>query len=200
MRCSARTSGRARRDLFLRCCTGWRPRPAVARWQSAAAAGGLGALSNALASAAIASGVQIRTATLVERILVEGHRAAGVVLQSGETFAADAVISNADPKTTFLRLLGTEHLDTGFMRRVATCAPAALPRNCIWRWTGCPRLPACRPQRMRGRLLIAPSLDYLERAFNHSKYGEFSSRRSGNHVPSVNDPALRPRASTCCRR
>ena len=82
-------------------------------------AGGLGALSAALAAAATAAGAQIRTAAPVARILVSADRASGVVLASGEEIAADVVVSSADPKTTFLGLLGSEHLDAGFTRRVA---------------------------------------------------------------------------------
>src|SRR6202789_4103588 len=80
--------------------------------------GGVGAVSDALAKAAVAAGVTIRPGSPVKRILVESDRAAGVELESGERIQAATVVSNADPKTTFLQLLGTAHLDTGFVRRV----------------------------------------------------------------------------------
>ena len=80
--------------------------------------GGMGALCEALAKAAAAAGAIIRTGAPVANILVEGDRACGVTLESGEVIAARSVISNADPKTTFLRLLGPKYLDAGFVRRV----------------------------------------------------------------------------------
>ncbi|HWY94933.1 MAG TPA: NAD(P)/FAD-dependent oxidoreductase, partial [Steroidobacteraceae bacterium] len=80
--------------------------------------GGMGALCNALAMAASAAGATIRTGAPVASITVEGDRASGVVLESGESISAQNVISSADPKTTFLRLLGPRYLDTGFVRRV----------------------------------------------------------------------------------
>ena len=80
--------------------------------------GGMGGLSNALSAAAMAAGADVRTSTAVTRVLVRDDRACGVALQSGAEITAPVVISNADPKTTFLRLLGAEHLDTGFVRKV----------------------------------------------------------------------------------
>jgi len=113
--------------------------------------GGLGALSEALARAATAAGAQIRTAAPVARILVREDRAAGVQLASGEEICATSVVSSADPKATFLKLLGSEHLDAGFARRVAagalagthreTASRARAPAAVSWR---CHRL-AARP-------------------------------------------------------
>ena len=155
--------------------------------------GGLGALSYALAGAAAAAGAEVRTSAAVERILVRNHRVAGVKLSSGESIAAAAVISNVDPKATFLRLLGTEYLDAGFTRRVShlrtrgVAAKLHLALDCLPRFTG------VSLDALSGRLLIAPSLEYLERAFNHSKYGEFSSAPAIEiTVPTVNDPSLAP--------
>jgi len=81
-------------------------------------AGGMGAVGTALAAAARAAGAELRHATPCARIVVRGDRAAGVQLQNGETIEAGMVISSADPRTTFLDLLGAAHLDTGFVRRV----------------------------------------------------------------------------------
>ena len=80
--------------------------------------GGVGAMSEALAKAAVAAGAAIRLGSPVKRILVASDRACGVELESGERIGAGTVVSNADPKTTFLQLLGAAHLDTGFVRRV----------------------------------------------------------------------------------
>ncbi|HUI61488.1 MAG TPA: NAD(P)/FAD-dependent oxidoreductase, partial [Steroidobacteraceae bacterium] len=155
--------------------------------------GGIGALTAALAEAARAAGAEIRTKSAVQSIVVRDYRAAGVVLESGETISADAVISNADPQTTFLRLLGSEHLDAGFVRRVSHLRTRGLSAKLHLALSGLPGFTGVTPEALGGRLLIAPTLDYLERAFNHSKYGEFSSAPALEiTVPTVNDPTLAP--------
>jgi phytoene dehydrogenase-like protein len=155
--------------------------------------GGMGALCNALAKAASAAGAIIRTGAPVASILVEGDRAAGVVLESGETLRAGSVISSADPKTTFLRLLGSRHLDTGFVRRVNHIRSRGLAAKLH---LALDRLPAFRgvsEANLRGRLLIAPSLQHIEHAYNHAKYGEYSAAPVMEiTVPTVNDPMLAP--------
>ena len=155
--------------------------------------GGMGALSDALAKAAIDAGVVIKTNSAVQRILVNDDRAAGVVLQSGESFAAEAVISNADPKTTFLRLLGPEYLDTGFVRRVSHLRAQGLAAKLHLALDRLPEFTGVDANALRGRMLISPSLEYVERAFNHSKYGEYSAAPTLEiTVPSVVDPTLAP--------
>jgi phytoene dehydrogenase-like protein len=155
--------------------------------------GGLGALSYALAGAAVAAGAEVRTNAAVERIIVRDHRAAGVQLASGEMISADNVISNVDPQATFLRLLGAEHLDAGFTRRVSHMRTRGLAAKLHLALEDLPRFNGVPPEALGGRLLIAPSLEYLERAFNHSKYGEFSSAPAIEiTVPTVNDPTLAP--------
>jgi phytoene dehydrogenase-like protein len=130
---------------------------------------------------------------VVERIMVRDDRAAGVVLKSGEQISAANVISNADPKTTFLQLLGGEYLDTGFVRRIAhlrsrgVTAKLHLALDRLPQFTDLPR------SALVGRLLLAPSLDYIERAFNHAKYREFSSAPIIEiTLPTANDASLAP--------
>jgi phytoene dehydrogenase-like protein len=158
-----------------------------------APAGGLGSLAESLAKAAIDAGVVIRTASPVARILVRDDRAAGVLLQSGASFLAPCVVSNADPKTTFLRLLGAEQLDAGFVRRVTHLRARGLAAKLHLALDRLPRFKGVAAPSLRGRLLVAPSLDYIERAFNHSKYGEFSAAPTLEiTLPSVVDPTLAP--------
>lgn len=155
--------------------------------------GGMGALSNALAKAAIDAGVVIRTEAPVERILVRDDRVSGVRLESGESFAAPVVTSSADPKTTFLELLGTEHLDTGFVRRVTHLRSRGLTAKLHLALDTMPAFAGLEEAALRGRLLLAPSLEYIERAFNHAKYGEYSSAPILEiTLPSVLDPGLAP--------
>jgi phytoene dehydrogenase-like protein len=155
--------------------------------------GGMGALCDALSKAALAAGATIRTGTPVAQIRVEGDRACGVILESGESISARRVISSADPKTTFLRLLGSRHLDTGFVRRVNHIRSRGLCAKLHLALNQAPRFSGLSESSSRGRLLIAPSLQYLEHAYNHSKYGEFSAAPAMEiTVPTVNDPALAP--------
>jgi phytoene dehydrogenase-like protein len=155
--------------------------------------GGLGALSRALSAAAVAAGAEVRTKAAVERIIVRDHRAAGVVLASGETITADKVISNVDPQATFLRLLGAEYLDAGFTRRISHLRTRGLAAKLHLALDDLPKFTGVSGDALGGRLLIAPSLEYLERAFNHSKYGEFSTAPAIEiTIPTVNDETLAP--------
>ncbi|HWM66619.1 MAG TPA: NAD(P)/FAD-dependent oxidoreductase [Steroidobacteraceae bacterium] len=155
--------------------------------------GGLGALSRALSAAAVAAGAEVRTNAAVERIIVRDHRASGVQLASGETITANTVISNVDPQATFLRLLGAEYLDAGFTRRVSHLRTRGLAAKLHLALDDLPRFSGVSEASLGGRLLIAPSLEYLERAFNHSKYGEFSNAPAIEiTVPTVNDRTLAP--------
>jgi phytoene dehydrogenase-like protein len=155
--------------------------------------GGVGALSEALARSATAHGAEIRSRSPVKRILVEADHAAGVELESGERIAAATVISSADPKTTFLQLLGAAQLDTGFVRRVRHLRSRGLAAKLHLALDRLPKFGGVTESDLRGRLLIAPSLEYLEHAYNHAKYGEYSSAPAMEiTVPTLNDPSLAP--------
>jgi phytoene dehydrogenase-like protein len=155
--------------------------------------GGLGGLCEALARAAQAAGATIRTGARVAAIEVASDRAAGVRLSSGEHIAASAVVSSADPKSTFLNLLGARHLDTGFVRRVKHIRSRGLAAKLHLALKEMPRFTALDPARLRGRLLLAPSLQHLEKAYNHAKYREFSARPVMEvTIPTALDPTLAP--------
>jgi phytoene dehydrogenase-like protein len=155
--------------------------------------GGLGALTQALAEAARRAGAEIRTHAPVARILVRDDRVCGVTLGSGEELAARVVVSSADPKTTFLGLLGSEHLDAGFVRRVSQLRTRGLAAKVHLALDRLPHFRGLDPQSLRGRLLVAPSLGYVEGAFNYSKYEEYSSAPVLEvTIPTLADPALAP--------
>jgi phytoene dehydrogenase-like protein len=155
--------------------------------------GGLGALTAALARAAHGAGAEIRTGAPVAKILVREDRAAGVVLTSGEEIAAASVISSADPKTTFLKLLGSEHLDAGFVRRVTQLRTRGLAGKLHLALARAPQIAGLAPEALRGRLLVAPSPDYIERAYNHAKYRECSAEPMLEiTLPTLADPSLAP--------
>ncbi len=155
--------------------------------------GGVGALSAALESAARAAGATVRTAAPVARILVAADRASGVELASGECIAAPVIVSGADPKTSLLRLLGPRHLDAGFVRTVRHLRNRGLAAKLHLALDRAPQFAGVDPGRLRGRLVIAPTMGYLERAFDHSKYAEWSAAPAIEiTVPSVADAALAP--------
>jgi phytoene dehydrogenase-like protein len=155
--------------------------------------GGLGALSEALGRAARSAGVQIRTRAAVERILVRDDRAAGVALSSGMEIAGATVFSSADPKSTFLKLLGSEHLDAGFVHRVHHLRSRGVAAKLHLALDRLPEFPGLGEQALRGRLLVAPSADYIERAYNHTKYNEYSAAPMLEvTIPTLIDATLAP--------
>jgi phytoene dehydrogenase-like protein len=155
--------------------------------------GGMGAVSDALARAAVTAGAELRMDSPVARILVENDRVSGVALGSGEEFGADTVISNADPHRTFMELLGPEHLDTGFVRRVSNIRMRGASAKLNLALDALPAFHGLDAGELDARLLVAPGIDYLERAFNHVKYGEYSGEPGIEiTIPSLHDPGLAP--------
>jgi phytoene dehydrogenase-like protein len=159
----------------------------------AQATGGMGAVTQAMARAAVAAGVEVRTKARVQRILVNTDRVSGVLLDSGETIAAPSVVSNADPRTTFLKLVGPEVLDTDFVRRIDHFRAKGLVAKVHLALDGAPSFNGVTAENLGGRLLVSPSLDYLELAFNPSKYRQIPSDPVLEiTVPSIHDPSLAP--------
>jgi phytoene dehydrogenase-like protein len=155
--------------------------------------GGMGAVSGALAVAARAAGVEIRLGCPVSRVLVKDDRAVGVACENGEEIAALNVISNADPRRTFMDLLGAEHLDTGFVTRVRNIRMRGDAAKLHLALDELPSFTGLDPADLKGRLVIAPDIDYVERAFNPAKYGEFSPEPVMEiTIPSLHDPDLAP--------
>ena len=155
--------------------------------------GGLGALAEAIAAAATGAGATIRYRTPVARVIVQEDSAAGVVLESGERLEARCVVSSADPRTTFLRLLGSEHLDTGFVRRVAHLRTLGMTAKLHLALARLPRFTALAEAAPTGRLVLAPSAEAVERAYNDAKYGQFSAAPLLEViVPTAVDASLAP--------
>jgi len=153
--------------------------------------GGMGGLTRALADAA--SRAEIRTRAPVARIVVENDRAVGVALAGGEVVPARLVVSSADPRTTFLDLLGTAHLDTGFVRRVRNVRMNGVAAKLHLALDGLPAVAGLEAGDLGGRLIVAPGVDAIERAFDASKYGEVSAEPLIEAViPSLHDSGLAP--------
>ncbi|HJZ12903.1 MAG TPA: NAD(P)/FAD-dependent oxidoreductase, partial [Acidobacteriota bacterium] len=155
--------------------------------------GGMGRLTQALASAARSYGVEIRTEAEVSKISVKNGVATGVVLANGEEIDAKIVISNADAKRTFLKLIDPFLLEPHFVmkvraiksRGVSAKVNFALDRYPDWKGLSNGLKPVV--------LTIAPNMNYLERAFDDAKYGQYSRAPFLDiAIPSVVDPALAP--------
>ena len=159
------------------------------------AKGGNGSVSAAIAAAARAAGAEIRTEAPVANVLVANGRATGVALASGEEIRAGLVISNADPRRTFLELVGEKHLPGEFVdgiRRFRFRGASAKVNLALGELPDFTCLPG-RGAHHRGAISISPSVDYLERAYDAAKYGEFSPRPYMDIViPSMIDPAMAP--------
>jgi phytoene dehydrogenase-like protein len=155
--------------------------------------GGMGAVPVALASAARTAGAEIRTGARVKQILVENDRATGVELDSGERLEADNVISNADPKHTFLKLVSVDHLDTGFVRQIKNLRSRGKAAKLHLLLDGAPCFKGVEESGLGSRLIIAPGMDEIELAFNPSKYGEYPEEPVLEiTVPSATDNGLAP--------
>jgi phytoene dehydrogenase-like protein len=159
--------------------------------------GGMGGITSALASAASSHGASIRTGAPVARILVRDGRAEGVALESGEEVPARAVVSAADPHTTFVKLMEPDDLPPSFRRAVEN---RRFDGVAMKMHLALDRLPRVRgfdgdgpgPQH-RGTLLIAPSLRYLEDAYADARAGRPSrSPHIECTLPSVLDPSVAP--------
>ena len=157
--------------------------------------GGMGALSQALARAATEAGAEIRTNAEVASVSVKDGKAAGVVLASGEEIAARAVISNADPRTTFLKLVDPAEFDPSFLIKIrnyrahGTVAKVHLALSSLPQFAG----KEDSVEKLSGRIHIGPDIDYLERAFDAAKYGDISPRPYMDiTIPSLTDPSLAP--------
>lgn len=159
--------------------------------------GGMGALTEALAGAARNAGVEIRTATQVEKIEADEERASKVLLKSGEEITARAIVSNADPRTTFLKLVDPVFLDPSFVLKIRNYRSTGVSAKINLALSGLPSFKGVASDdariKLSGRIHIGPDIDYLERAFDAAKYGDYSRQPYLDiTVPSLLDPALAP--------
>ncbi|MEX1071411.1 MAG: NAD(P)/FAD-dependent oxidoreductase [Anaerolineales bacterium] len=172
--------------------------------------GGVGRLSAALAQAAQSHGAEIQTGAAVKRIVTGSEnssrsspsskakgsgRHVGVELENGEQIWAKAVLSNADPRTTFMDLLGAPQLEPRIVRRLRSLKLRGSTATVHLALSSLPDFPSAAgdQSRLTGDIVICPSLDYAERAFDDAKH----RRMSANpiliaRIPSLLDPGLAP--------
>jgi len=157
--------------------------------------GGTGGISEAIGNAARALGAEIRTGAAVEQVLVKDGRVTGVALASGEEIAAPIVASGLDPRQTFMRLVDPKQLPTDLVEGVARFKFRGSSGKVNLALSGLPDL-TCLPgvgPHLRGAISMSPSVDYLERAYDDAKYGNFSQHPYMDIViPSMIDPDMAP--------
>src|SRR5688500_7409090 len=157
--------------------------------------GGTGAISNAIAAAAREAGAEIRTKAPIGKIIIKNGEAKGVVLANGDELYAKVVSSSVDPRLTFMKMVGDEHLPGEFVEDIrrykfrGSSGKVNLALDALPDFTAMPGEGA----HLRGAISISPSVDYMERAYDDAKYGRFSRRPYMDIViPSLTDPSVAP--------
>ncbi len=161
------------------------------------AQGGIGSITQTMAAAAVRAGAEIRSGSEVVEIRVKNGVATGVVLSNGQEIDARTVISNADPKRTLLMLVDPTHLSPDFEMKLQHYRMPGTVAKVNLALAGLPRFTALagsdNGSALAGRIHIGPEIDYLERAFDESKYGSFSRKPCLEvAIPSISDPSLAP--------
>ena len=157
------------------------------------ARGGPGALSAALLAAAYEAGADVRTKAEVVRITSRDGAATGVVLAGGEEIQARGVISGADPKRTLVDLVDPVALGPSLGWRAGNIRTPGVVAKVNLALRGMPTFPAAAEDvaALRGRIVVAPSIDAMEHAFDATKYGRWSDLPILEAtIPSLTDPSL----------
>jgi len=166
---------------------------AMRAWGSAK--GGTGSISEAIARSAMSYGAEIVTKADVSNIIIKNGKATGIALANGDEILADTVISGLDPHRTYFGLIGKENLDSELVEQLGHYKFRGSSGKVN---IAVDRLPdfASRPgdgPHLYGDVAIAPSIQYLEKAHDQAKYGDFSERPYINMViPTLLDPTMAP--------
>ncbi|MGI9480939.1 MAG: phytoene desaturase family protein [Hyphomicrobiales bacterium] len=153
--------------------------------------GGMGTVIQALTNACAGLGVTVRTGTPVKQVVVEDCTAKGVVCADGEEHLAPLVVSAINPRTTVLNLVGASEFDTGFVRKISNVRMRGNAAKLHLALKSLPAFTGVSEAELGGRLVIAPSIDYVERAFNPAKYGACSAEPVMEiTIPSLRDKSL----------
>lgn len=159
------------------------------------ARGGTGAISTSIAEAAQEFGAQIRTESAITRIIVKNGRAQGVVLENGDEIYAEVVSSSVDPRHTFIEFIEPGNLPDEFLeevRRYKFRGSSGKVNLALDRLPDFKAMPGPGTH-LRGAISISPSIEYMEKAYDDAKYGNFSRRPYIDMViPSLTDPSVAP--------
>jgi len=158
--------------------------------------GGAGSLTQALTDSAKKAGIKILTNAEVTQIKIKNGRATSVVLIDGKIISANTIVSGLDMRTTFIQLIGSEHLDKTFLRNVehitysGTMARVHFALDALPDFAGMTSDPM---QILKGHTQIAPSIIDLQKAFDPVKYGQYSKIPYLDiQIPTLNDSSLAP--------
>jgi phytoene dehydrogenase-like protein len=156
--------------------------------------GGMGALSQALASAAKAFGVDIKTNALVERITLENGVASGVVLKNGDQYSAKTVVSAVNMNKTFLNLIDPYYLDQSIVTHLKNIKYRGTTARVHFVLAELPDFQGVNGNAqdlLSGHIQISPSITYLQKAYDPVKYGRFSEDPYLDiFIPTISDPSL----------
>jgi phytoene dehydrogenase-like protein len=159
------------------------------------AKGGTGGIAQAIAQAALSFGAQVRTEAAVTKVMVKDGRATGVALENGDEIAAEVVVSSLDPRRTFLDLVEPGLLPAELVQDLGRYTYRGSSGKVNLALDGVPEL-ACMPgvgRHLSGAISISPSVDYIERAYDDAKYGDFSRQPYIDVIlPSMIDPDMAP--------
>ena len=157
--------------------------------------GGTGSISNAIAGAAREAGAEIRTEASIAKIILKNGQAKGVVLENGGEFSANVVSSSVDPRLTFMKMVGEEHLPEDFVadiKRYKFRGSSGKVNLALDALPDFKAMPGAGPH-LRGAVSISPSVEYMERAYDDAKYGRYSRRPYIDMViPTLTDPSVAP--------
>lgn len=159
------------------------------------AKGGTGSVAEAIARSAISEGVELRKSSPVDQILTRSGKAVGVILENGEEIRAKLVSSSLDPKLTFLRFLRDEKLPLELVEELENFDTYGSSGKVNLALDTLPEIKAMPGPgaHLRGAISISPSLDYIERAYDQAKYGDFAEQPYIDTIlPSMIDPAMAP--------
>src|SRR5438067_5500438 len=159
------------------------------------ARGGTGAISNSIADAAREAGAEIPTESPIAKIILQRGRAKGVALENGDEIYADVILSSVDPRQTFMKMVGEEHLPediTDDIKRYKFRGWSGKVNLALDALPNFKSVPGAGPH-LRGAVSISPSVDYMERAYDDAKYGQYSRRPYIDMViPTLTDPSVAP--------
>ena len=151
--------------------------------------------TTALAETAVKAGVEIRTQAGITNIIVKNGRAKGVVLANGDEIYANVISSSVDPRHTFISFIESGHLSNAFLEEVRRYKFRGSSGKVNLALDALPNF-KCMPgpgAHLRGAISISPSVEYMEKAYDDAKYGNFSRRPYIDMViPTLTDPSLAP--------
>ena len=159
--------------------------------------GGMGGITQAMAASARARGATLQTDATIDHIIVEDGTACGVALADGTEIRSRIVVSNADPKRTFLKLVPREHLNPNFVKSTTRLKTNAAYLKFHAALNDLPDFSAYFngdfDPRYLSEIKICPSIEYYERSWEDAKRGEPSRAPVMEvQIPSVYDPTMAP--------